>query len=217
MAHETGGTGIGARLRRKEDARFLAGKGNYVSDIQMPGLMDVAFLRTPVAHARIRGIAKPAGSEASVFVPADLAGIKPMLALSGIPGFKPSEYPALASGKVRFVGEAVAMCLARNRAAAEDLAQAVTLDLDELPPVVDMHAAKRSEAALLHEGWGDNLFLVTHTGDAAKIEAVARAAPVVVKREYRMARQCMSPLEGKGVLAYWDDRHGQLVVVTSTQ
>src|SRR5262249_17259444 len=119
--------------------------------------------------------------------------------------------------KIRFVGEAVAMCLARNRAAAEDLAQAVTLDLEELPPVVDMHAARRGDAALLPEAWGDNLFLPTLTGDAAKIAAAARDAPVAVKHEYRMARQCMSPLEGKGVLAYWDDRHGQLVVVTSTQ
>ncbi len=209
------GTGIGARLRRKEDVRFLAGKGNYVSDIQMPGLQDVAFLRSPLAHARIRAVHKPQGAEDKVFVVEDLTGVKPMQANSGIPGFKPSDYPALATGKVRFVGEAVAMCLGRNRAAAEDLAQAVTLDLEELPPVVDMLTAKQPGAALLHEAWGDNLFLTTLVD--GKIDEVARTAPVVVKREYRMARQCMSPLEGKGVLAYWDDRHGQLVVVTSTQ
>jgi aerobic carbon-monoxide dehydrogenase large subunit len=209
------GTGIGARLRRKEDARFLAGKGNYVSDISMPGLQDVAFLRSPLAHARIRAIHKPQGAEDRVFRAEDLTGVKPMQANSGIPGFKPSDYPALATGKVRFVGEPVAMCLARSRAAAEDLAQAVSLDLEELPPVVDMLAAKLPGAALLHEAWGDNLFLTTLVD--GKIDEVARTAPIVVKREYRMARQCMSPLEGKGVLAYWDDRHGQLVVVTSTQ
>ena len=123
MAHETSGTGIGARLRRKEDARFLAGKGNYVSDIAMPGLMDVAFLRSPVAHGRIRAIRVPQGAEGSVFRAEDLAGVKPMQANSGIPGFKPSDYPPLATGKVRFVGEPVAMCLAGSRAAAEDLAQ----------------------------------------------------------------------------------------------
>src|SRR5579864_5337104 len=82
MAHDTGGTGIGARLRRKEDARFLAGKGNYVSDIQMPGLKDVAFLRSPLAHARIHGVTKPKGTESDVFVAADLVGVKPMHALS---------------------------------------------------------------------------------------------------------------------------------------
>ncbi len=213
----TAGTGIGARLRRKEDARFLHGKGNYVSDIAMPGLQDVAFLRSPVAHARIRAITVPEGAGKNVFRAEDLVGVRPMQAVSGTPGFKPSDYPALAIGKVRFVGEPVAMCLGRNRAAAEDLAQAVTLDLDELPSVVDMLSARQPGGALLHEAWGDNLFLVTSTGADGKIEEVARRAPVVVKREYRMARQCMSPLEGKGVLAYWDDRHDQLVVVTSTQ
>jgi carbon-monoxide dehydrogenase large subunit len=213
----TAGTGIGARLRRKEDARFLNGKGNYVSDIAMPGLQDVAFLRSPVAHARIRAITVPDGTGKSVFRAEDLVGVRPMQAISGMPGFKASDYPPLATGKVRFVGEPVAMCLGQNRAAAEDLAQAVTLDLQELAPVVDMLAARQPGAALLHESWGDNLFLVTSTAADGKIDEVARSAPVVVKREYRMARQCMSPLEGKGVLAYWDDRHDQLVVVTSTQ
>src|SRR6185312_4608206 len=81
--------------------------------------------------------------------------------------------------------------------------------------VVDMLAARQPGGLLLHEQWGDNLFLTTFVD--GKVDEVARTAPIVVKREYRMARQCMSPLEGKGVLAYWDDRHGQLVVVTSTQ
>ncbi len=215
QAHGKPGTGIGARLRRKEDARFLAGKGNYVSDIAMPGLMDVAFLRSPVAHARIRAVTAPAGAEDRVFRAEDLGGVKPMQAQSGIPGYRASDYPILATGKVRFVGEALAMCLGRNRAEAEDLAGEVTLDLEELPPVVDMLAARRAGAPLVHEHWGDNLFLTTAVD--GRIDEVARTAPVVVKREYRMARQCMSPLEGKGVLAYWDDRHGQLVVVTSTQ
>jgi carbon-monoxide dehydrogenase large subunit len=213
--HGKTGTGIGARLRRKEDARFLAGKGNYVSDIAMPGLMDVAFLRSPAAHARIRAVRAPAGSEALVFRAEDLTGVKPMTALSGIPGFKPSDYPVLATGKVRFVGEAIAACLGRNRAHAEDLAQAVELELDELPAIVDMLAAKKPGSPLVHEDWGDNLFLATAIDGT--IDDVAKTAPVAVTREYRMARQCMSPLEGKGVLAYWDDRPDQLVVVTSTQ
>jgi len=83
-------------------------------------------------------VTKPPGAEQSVFRAEDLAGVKPMQAVSRIPGFKPSDYPPLASGKVRFVGEPIAMCVARNRAAAEDLAEAVLLELDELPPVVDM-------------------------------------------------------------------------------
>ncbi|HWK47897.1 MAG TPA: xanthine dehydrogenase family protein molybdopterin-binding subunit [Stellaceae bacterium] len=209
------GTGIGARLERLEDARFLHGKGSYVSDIAMPGLMDVAFLRSPLPHARIDRIAAPEGAEAVVFRNEDLTGVRPIQALSGLPGFKPSDFPVLARGKVCFAGQPVAMCLARSRAAAEDLVQAVTLDLTELPPVTDMLAARQPGAPLVHEAWGDNLFLTTNV--AGDIETVSSTAPIVVTREYRMSRQCMSPLEGKGVLAYWDDRHDQLVVVTSTQ
>jgi aerobic carbon-monoxide dehydrogenase large subunit len=212
---ETSGTGIGARLRRKEDARFLAGKGNYVSDVAMAGLQEVAFLRSPLPHARIRAVHAPEDAAGRVFAAADLVGVKPMHAPSSMPSYKAADYPALATGKVRFVGEPVVMCLAATRAAAEDLAQRVVLDLEELPPVADMLAARLPGAALVHEQWGDNLLLTTFVD--GKIDEVAGTAPVVVRREYRMARQCMSPLEGKGALAYWDDRHGQLVLVSSTQ
>ena len=208
-------TGIGARLIRKEDDRLLRGKGKYVSDIKLAGMMDVAFVRSPLAHARLLRVAVPEHHTGRVFCNADLAGVEPIRALSGIPGFKPSDYPPLAKDKVRFVGEAVAMCLGRTRAEAEDIAQAVSLDLEELRPVTDMLAARQPDAALVHEAWGDNLYLKTETNGA--IDEVARDAAVVVRREYRMARQCMAPLEGKGVLAYWDSRDEQLVVYTSTQ
>ena len=115
------GQGIGARILRKEDARFLRGGGCYVDDIALHGLREVAFLRSP-AHARIRSIRKPPGAEASVFVREDL-DIRSVRANLGLPGFKPSDYPPLAQGKVRFVGEAVAMCVAATRAQGEDLAE----------------------------------------------------------------------------------------------
>jgi len=208
-------TGIGASVLRKEDARFMDGRGSFVGDIKLPGLREVAFHRNPIAHGRIRAVRRPEGSAATVYCAEDLAGMKPIRAVSGIPGFKASDYPPLAAGKVRYVGEAVVMCLARTRAQAEDLAQQVELDLEELPPVCDALAARQPGAPLVHEPWGDNLFMTTAIeGD---IDAVARTAPVVVRREYRMNRQCMAPLEGKGVLAYWDDRTDQLVVYTSTQ
>ena len=208
-------TGIGARLPRKEDARLLRGKGLFVSDIKMAGLMDVAFLRSPLAHARLRGIQIPPHLAGKVFRNEDLIDVQPMRALSGIPGFKPSDYPPLAKDKVRYVGEAVAMCLGRSRAEAEDVADAVQLDLDELPAIADMLEAQRPDAPLVHEAWGDNFFLKTEVN--GPIDAVAAEAAIVIRREYRMARQCMFPMEGKGVLAYWDSRDEQLVVYTSTQ
>ncbi len=141
--------------------------------------------------------------------------MKPIRSLSGIPGFKASDYPPLATGKVRYAGEAVALCLGRTRGEAEDLAQLVAVELDPLPAVTDALAARQAGAPLVHESWGDNLFMTTSVG--ADFDEVARTAPVVVKREYRMNRQCMAPLEGKGVLAYFDDHDDQLVVVSSTQ
>jgi aerobic carbon-monoxide dehydrogenase large subunit len=206
--------GIGARVLRKEDDRFLRGGGCYVGDIALPGLREVAFLRSPLAHARIRSIRKPPGAEASVFVRDDL-DIAPVQAKLALPGFKPSDHPPLAHGKVRFVGEAVAMGIAATRAEAEDLLALVELDLEELPAVVDVIEARDAPPALVHEGWPDNVFLETAFDKG--ITEVAATAPVVVRREYRTARQVMNPLEGKAVLAQWEGRTGQLVVHTSTQ
>jgi carbon-monoxide dehydrogenase large subunit len=206
--------GIGARVLRKEDDRFLRGGGCYVGDIALPGLREVAFLRSPLAHARIRSIRKPPGAKASVFVRDDL-DIAPVQAKLALPGFKPSDHPPLAHCKVRFVGEAVAMGIAATRAEAEDLLALVELDLEELPAVVDVIEARDAPPALVHEGWPDNVFLETAFDKG--ITEVAATAPVVVRREYRTARQVMNPLEGKAVLAQWEGRTGQLVVHTSTQ
>jgi carbon-monoxide dehydrogenase large subunit len=208
------GEGIGARVLRKEDDRFLRGGGCYVGDIALPGLREVAFLRSPLAHARIRSIRKPPGAEASVFVREDL-DITPVQAKLALPGFKPSDHPPLAHAKVRFVGEAIAMGIAATRAEAEDLLALVKLDLEELPAVVDVIAARDAPPALVHDGWPDNVFLQTAFDKG--IAEVAATAPVVVRREYRTARQVMNPLEGKAVLAHWDGRADQLVVHTSTQ
>jgi aerobic carbon-monoxide dehydrogenase large subunit len=86
--------GIGARVLRKEDERHLRGRGRFVADIVMPDMKEVAFLRSPLAHARIRGIAKPDCGE--VLVAADFSGLKPIVTRSTIPGYKISSYPAIA-------------------------------------------------------------------------------------------------------------------------
>src|SRR5579863_3135660 len=121
--------GVGARLLRKEDDRFMRGRGQFVADIRLAGLQDVAFVRSPLAHARIRRVSIPERCRDCVFTAADLEGVKPIRAVSGLPGFKISEQPVLATGKVRQVGELIAMCVAPTRAEAEDLAASVTLDL----------------------------------------------------------------------------------------
>src|SRR5258708_30639795 len=122
------GQGVGARLSRKEDDRFMRGRGQYVADIRLAGLKDVAFVRSPLAHARIKAIHVPEPYRDVVFTAADLAGLKPIRAVSGLPRFKISEQPVLATGTGRHVGELGAMRAAPTRAAAE--ASAATRPLD---------------------------------------------------------------------------------------
>ena len=193
----------------------MRGRGQFVADIQLPGLRDVAFVRSPVAHARILGVEVPEGRDEQVYIAQDLTDVRPIRAVSGLPGFKVSEQPVLAKEKVRQVGELVAMCVAGARALAEDLASEIFVDCEELPVVSDMLEGRRPDASLVHEHWGDNIYLETTV--EADIDRVARSAPVKVMRELRTARQCMAPLEGRGALAYWDTRIEQLIVYSATQ
>jgi carbon-monoxide dehydrogenase large subunit len=207
--------GVGASLRRKEDKRFLAGQGEYVGNIKLTDMLEVAFIRSPIAHGRILSITKPAGFEHAVFTMADLVGVKPIRAVTRLAGFKPSDQWPLAKDKVRQVGELVAMCVARTRAEAEDIAQLVDVDFEELPAVVDMITARTSPPALVHEDWGDNLFLTTLADvDSA---AVRSQAAVKVSRKLRTARQSMAPMEGRGVVCEWHARLEQLVMHTAAQ
>ena len=208
------GQGVGARLPRKEDDRLMRGRGQFVADIRLAGLQDVAFVRSPLAHARIKAIHVPERYRNVVFRSADLVGIKPIRAVSGLPGFKISEQPVLAIDKVRQVGELVAMCIAPTRAEAEDIAASVILDLEELPAVHDMLKAREPGSALVHDQWGDNVFLETNF--EVDINS-ALDAPIKVTREISTARQCMSPLEGRGVVATFDHRLDQLTLYTGSQ
>ena len=134
---ETGKTGkmMGARVRRVEDPRFLLGKGRYVDDIQLPGALALAFVRSPYAHARLGRVDSSAAQAhpgvVAVLTGADIAGvIKPLRVEydpAKAPNNKPCDWPVLAQGKVRFVGEAVAAVVATNRYVAEDAAALVDI------------------------------------------------------------------------------------------
>ncbi len=209
------GKGVGARLLRKEDGRLMRGAGRFVADIALAGQNEVAFLRSPVAHARIVGFDIPDDIRARVFIHADMTGVEPIRADSSLPGFKSSAQPPLVDDKVRQVGELVAMCMAPTRAEAEDMVDRIVVEFDELAAVSDLHAARAPDAPLVHEEWGDNIFLETLVeGD---IEDVAARAAVTITRRFRTARQCMAPIEGTGVVAEWDGRLDQLVLYSATQ
>src|SRR5262249_10944020 len=156
-------------------------------------------------HARLKDVRFPTEYRGRIFTASEIKdGIKPVETPSAVPGMKFADYPALAVTKVRMVGEPIAMCVAPSRAEAEDLCKLVVTELEELPAVVDAIAGRRPDAPLVHEEFGDNLFLATQLN--AGFDDASKEAPVVVKREIRLARQCMAPLEGKGALGYWDRR-----------
>src|SRR5579864_4153387 len=124
--------GVGASLLRREDDRHLRGRGEFVADIRLPGTQHVVFLRSPHAHARIRSITAPPDAKGRVFTAADLPRIQPIRIVNQTPGSKSPPWSPLATDKVRFVGEAIAACLAPTQAAAEDLAASVTVDYEPL-------------------------------------------------------------------------------------
>jgi len=207
--------GIGASVLRKEDDRFLRGRGQYVADFRMPGMQEVAFVRSTVAHARLLSIDVPPHLRNAVFTAEDLVGVKPIVSAPPLKGFKYSVQPILATGKVRYVGEMIAMCVAPTRAEAEDIVAAIKLDYEELPAVTDMLAACRPNSPLVHEEWGDNTF-VEFAENRAFDESV-NAAAVKVSKSIRTSRHCMFPMEGRGVVAYKDARLRHLTLITSTQ
>jgi carbon-monoxide dehydrogenase large subunit len=208
--------GVGASVRRKEDRRYLEGKGEYLADLRFPEMAEVAFLRSPVAHARIRGVEIPEQYRDQVFLAPDVAFAKPIVAVSAAKEFKQSEYHPLTSDKARFVGDLLAICIAPTRAEAEDIAAACIVDFDELPAIWDIEVALKSDAPRVHEHWSDNIYLQTaiQTGD---LDAVRKTAAVKVHKALRMGRHAGVSMEGRGVLAHYDRRLEELVVYSSTQ
>lgn len=207
--------GVGARIPRKEDARHLHGKGNFIGNMSMPGLSEVAFLRSPLAHARIKGVKVSPEAEGHVFLRSSMPDAKDIVANSTLPTYQVSGQPPLAHDKVRFVGEPVAMTFAATRAEAEDLAELVDVDYDELPVYVDIEGAEAATENFVHDHWKDNVFVTLNAN--TNFDELSAKAEVVVKREIDLSRQCMLPMEGIAVLAYWDNQVNQLVIYTATQ
>ncbi len=195
----------------------MAGRGYFVADIQLPGLREVAFVRSQVAHGRIRGISVPQTDREAVWTAARLGPFaEPLTATSTLEGFRAAALPNLAEDKVRYVGEPVALAIAGTRAEAEDVAARVGVDLEPLPAVVDFAAALAPDAPKVHDDWPDNIFATT-AGEVGEVDAAAREADVTVTREYTLHRQAVVPLETRGVIAHYNRSTGELVVWSSTQ
>jgi aerobic carbon-monoxide dehydrogenase large subunit len=214
-SHDGPGRWIGASLLRKEDNRHLLGASTFVADVRIPGMQDIAFVRSQSAHARVVSIDKPEGFEHRVYALADLGDIHCLDAGPELASFRTVPYPPLAGDRVRFVGQTVAACVAPTRAEAEDLAQQVMLNVEDLPVVVDAVEAIKPGTPTLFDGWPDNAFIhaTIAEGDIARVAN----APVQMRRQFKMNRQATAPLETRGVLAYWDHRLDELVVYSATQ
>jgi carbon-monoxide dehydrogenase large subunit len=208
-------TGVGARLRRREDERFLHGRGQYIGDLRFARMREVAFVRSPVAHAKLTGIRIPEHLRDSVFTAKDLKGVANIRAVSPLPGFQASEQPPLVSDRIRHVGELIAICMADTRAEAEDIAAQVAVDYEELPAVVDMLKAQQPGCIQIHDTIKRNVFL--EVGFDGPVEAAAKTAPVKVTREFRTARHVMSPIECRGFVAVWEPGQRQLTLHGATQ
>src|SRR5258708_1319837 len=207
---------VGSPVERIEDFRFLRGRGQFVDDLARDDLLHAVILRSTVAHGRIRAIdvsaalARP-GVHA-VITAADIGMDIPTIPLrqESSPAFKPFEQPVIAHGKVRYVGEPVALVLAESAAAAEDALDAITVDIEALPAVVDSTAAVTGDA-LLVETAGSNVAL-TLSGVRGDADAAFKAAPYVRRERFSVQRHGAVPMEPRGLLAEWDATHGRLTV-----
>ncbi|MBV9249350.1 MAG: xanthine dehydrogenase family protein molybdopterin-binding subunit, partial [Acetobacteraceae bacterium] len=207
--------GIGASLLRKEDDHFLRGRGQFVADMHVRGTHEVVFLRSPHAHAQILSVLVPDNAKGRVFTAADLPRMQPIRIVTQAPGARSPPWPPLATDKVRYAGEAIAACIGRTRAEAEDLAASVTVEYRPLEPVLK-HNTSASGPPFVHEYFGDNVFQ-DRTIEGGDIGAASRAAEMTISREYRTSRQSAAPMECRGVLAYRDHRLDELVLYASTQ
>src|SRR5271170_6994714 len=169
MTDAAASTYIGQPLRRREDFKFITGKGRYVDDIKVPGMLHVAILRSPHAHANIKrvdlAVARAAPGVRLVLSGADFAGkIGPIVPNWIMPGTKVPERPVVAIDRVRFVGECVALVVAQTQALAYDAVDLIEVEYDALPAVVDEEQAIRDDAPQLHESVPNNVTTVYKVG-----------------------------------------------------
>ncbi len=211
---------VGSGVPRREDSRLLRGAGEFVDDVHRAGTLHAAFVRSPVAAALIEGIdpeeAWTTGGVRAVFTAADL-GLRGLTALLERPEFTPTSMPILATDRVRYVGEPVAVVLADDPYAAEDGTDAVEVDYRTSPPVGSVRAALADGVPAVHDELDANTFLdVTPFADE-DIDTVFAQAPCVVHISVHTGRQSAMPLEPRGALAEWSERDEQLVLHVSTQ
>ncbi|MFC4041749.1 aerobic carbon-monoxide dehydrogenase large subunit [Dactylosporangium siamense] len=208
------------RMHRKEDARFVRGKGNYVDDVNLPGMLHGSFLRSPYAHAKIVSIDTSA-AEALPGVKAVITGaVLETLSLAWMPTLSYDTQAVLATDKVRFQNQEVAFVVADNHYIARDALELIEVEYEPLPVVADAKQALAPGAPVIRddkEGKTDNHIFDWSAGDKEKTDAVFASSDVVVAEDILYPRVHPSPLETCGAVADFDKVTGKLTIYSTTQ
>jgi carbon-monoxide dehydrogenase large subunit len=223
-----GNFGVGQAVRRVEDQRFLTGRGQYTDDVNRPGQLYLYVLRSSHAHAALKSVdvaaAIAAPGVAAVLTGADLEalGIGPIPCEAVPPGKDGRKgvvprRPALAVGRVRYVGEPVAAVIADTLANARDAAELIEIDYDDLPAVAAMPAAIAPDAPQLHGDSPGNVLVHWHLGDAAATEAAFAKADTVVSIDLVNNRIAPTALEPRGALAEYDAKTERFTLIQGSQ
>lgn len=213
-AGSAGGGSVGRSVRRKEDGRLITGRGRFVSDLQLPRMQHVAFLRSSMGHAQITGIDTGRADAYRVFTGAQDAFKRVVLrAQSALPSYVETEQPILAWDKVRFAGEAIAAVVAPNRYQAEDGLEMIDIDFEPLEANV---CAWHEPASAIHDDAPDNV-LLHRKFEAGNVEEAMGGATVVVDRELTTNRHAGNPMECRAGVALWDSADRTLTFWSGTQ
>jgi aerobic carbon-monoxide dehydrogenase large subunit len=217
---------VGQPVKRFEDPKLITGHGAFVDDIKLPGMLHAAVLRSPYAHARIRSIdtslARKLPGVMTILTGADIAGVLPDIPTRAMTGeravdeLRPPEHPLLAKDKACYVGQAVAVVVAQDRAIARDAVESITIDYEPLPAVLDADEAAQSQAQVIHEALGTNVAMRVRQRAGDLDEAFAQADHTVRQR-YVVPRVAPAPLETRGVMAHYQPEAHLLTVWNSTQ
>ncbi|MGA8495230.1 MAG: xanthine dehydrogenase family protein molybdopterin-binding subunit [Xanthobacteraceae bacterium] len=217
---------FGAPITRNEDARLLSGQALFVDDVELPGMLHAAFLRSNVAHAHVRSIdvvaARARPGVVAVYTAADLGAywapgplLVPPPPIAGITFNQRTQVP-LAKDKVRHVGEPLAVVLADSRYIAEDALADIGVELDPLPAIVDLEKALDDASVRVHEDVRGNV--AAHARQSRGDYATARSrADHLVARRFLYDHGASSPIETRGIVANWDSRANQLTIWDTTQ
>ena len=215
----------GASIKRSEDPRILTGAGRYVDDIKLPGMLHAAFVRSPMAHARVLSVdvsaARALPGVVAVLTGAELEamtvpGPDALMALMGWTGPTP-EFTLLATDKVRLVGDPVAVVVAESRYLAEDGCELVEVEYDDLPPVMDAAFALDPGSPPLFANLGDNIARVHSRHEFGDVSATFARADRVTDLHIDVHRHQNVPMEGRGCVASYDPDSGVMTMHASTQ